>query len=158
MPNKGLESVKEHLGRDSRAMWRAVTEDLESACGWREIPPKPASIAHLTPSAIAELRASDDVTASHVLRAWNDSAVARSFAIADNINRMRGLLCLLRYWRKAERADPDDMEAAQGVLTVWHYARDHWGIQTPPTDSRLWDAYCEQHVLAMQHRKERESR
>ena len=131
---------------------------LEEACGWREIPPRPLAISHLTPTAIAELRASDDVSTSHVLRAWNESAVARSFAIADDINRMRGLLFLLRAWRNAQRADPDNDDTANSLLKVWHFARDHWGIMNPPFDSRQWDAYCEGHVLAMARRKERERR
>jgi hypothetical protein len=156
---KGLgSSMSEHLGMDTRAMWRTVTEHLETACGWRSIPQKPTEISHLTPLAIAELRASDDVTRSHILRAYNDSAVARSSAIADNISRLRGLLCCLRYWRKVQRANPDDMEAAQGVLTTWHFARDRWGIQNPPDDSRQWDSYSEAHVLAMADRMERGQR
>jgi len=154
MSKTGLASMKS-LTRDTMQLVRETTEALEAACGWKEIPPRPAAIANLTAATIAELRASDDVSSAHVLRAWNESAVARSFAIADNINRMRGLLWLLKRWRDAQRANPEDDETAKGLLKVWHFARDVWGIQTPPLDSRQWDAYCEGHVLAMMRRKER---
>ena len=145
------------IAGDVRSLFVRTTADLERACGWREIPPVPPAISHLTSSTIAELRAGDDATASHVLRAWNESAAARSSAIVDNINRMRGLLCCLRYWRQVQRADPDDIEACKNVLAVWSFARDHWGIQQPPADSRLWESYCESHVLAMRDRKERQA-
>lgn len=150
----GLASIKS-LQRDIRQLARETTAMLEEACGWRDIPPKPTEISHLTAEAIAELRASDDVSASHVLRVWNDSAVARSFAIADNISRMRGLLFLLRHWRDEQRSNPEDAEARNAVVKVWHFARDVWGIQTPPLDSRKWDPYCEHHVLEAMRRKER---
>lgn len=140
--------------RDTRSLVAATTAILEEACGWRDIPPKPAAICHLTPAAVAELRASDNVTTSHVLGAWNQSAVARGSAITDNIGRMRSVLYLLRYWRNAQRAKPDDGEACQAVLKVWAFARDHWGIVTPPMDAGQWDKYCETHVLAMMRRKE----
>jgi hypothetical protein len=151
---KGLVSIKS-LTRDTMQLVRETTAMLEAACGWKEVPPRPTEIAHLTAAAVAELRASDDVSSAHVLRAWNDSAVARSFAIADNISRMRGLLWLLRRWRDEQRKNPEDDETAKALLKVWHFARDVWGIQTPPLDSRQWDKYCEGHVLCMMRRKER---
>jgi hypothetical protein len=153
VPKTGLASIKS-LHRDTIQLVRETTAVLEEACGWKEIPPKPPAIANLTPRAVAELRASDDVGASHVLRAWNESAVARSFAIADNIGRMRCLLFLLKRWRDEQRGNPDDDDACQSLLKVWHFARDHWGIQTPPLDSRQWDAYCETHVMLMMKMKE----
>jgi hypothetical protein len=151
---KGLASMQS-LSRDTRSLWRETAQSLELACGWQPMTPKPDALADLTPSAIEKLRATDDANSHRLLVAWNQWAVARSFQIADNIGRMRGLLCLLRYWRRVQRADPDDIEAAQGVLTVWEFAKTHWGIQTPPEDSRLWPAYCEHHVIAMARRKER---
>jgi hypothetical protein len=140
---------------DTMQLVRQTTAMLEAACGWREIPLRPAAIANLTPAAVAELRASDDISNSHVLRVWNESALARGSAITDNINRMRGLLWLLKRWRDEQRSNPEDDDACQGLLKVWHFARDHWGIMNPPLDSRKWDAYCEAHVMTMMHRKER---
>lgn len=150
----GLASIKS-LNRDTRQLVRETTAMLEEACGWREIPAKPVEVADLSATAIAELRASDDISGSHLLRVYTESAVARSFAIADNISRMRGLLFLLRHWRDEQRSNPEDPEACASLQKVWHYARDVWGIRTPPFDSRQWDAYCENHVLVMMRMKER---
>jgi hypothetical protein len=152
--SRGLAKMKVS-NRDSHELVVATTEMLQEACGWRDVPPRPAVISHLTPAAVEELRATDDVTAAHVLSAWNESAIARSFAIADNIGRMRSVLYLLRYWRKRQRSDPDNAQACEAVLKVWAFARDHWGIVTPPMDAGLWDKYCEAHVLERAHRKER---
>lgn len=153
---KGLSPMSDLTG-STRALWRSVTANLELGCGWRPMTQRPDEFEDLTPSAIEKLRATDDINSHQLLVAWNQWAVARSFQIADNIGRMRGLLCLLRYWRQVQRANPHDLEACQGVLTVWAFCRDHWGIATPPPDPRLWDSYCEKHVRAMAARKEREA-
>lgn len=143
------------LHHDVRALIVATTASLEEACGWRTIPAKPFAVSHLDPSEIAKLRASDDIESSRLLRAYTESAVARSFAISDNIARMRSTLHLLRFWRQIQRQNPDDKEAADAVLKVWEFCKEHWGIQHPPTDPREWDSYCEAHVTATMRRKER---
>jgi len=146
------------LSRDTRSLWRETTQNLEAACGWRPVTPAPDEIADLTAPAIEKLRATDDINNRHVLTVWNQWTIARSFQIADNIGRLRALLRLVLYWRTLQRENPGDSEAAQGVLTGWHFARDHWGVQSPPIDPRRWDGYCETHVLEMVRRKEREAR
>lgn len=151
---RGLAKMKVS-DRDSHKLVVDTTAMLQEACGWRDIPPRSAVISHLTPAAVEELRATDDVTAAHVLSAWNESAIARSFAIADNIGRMRSVLYLLKYWRNRQRGDPNDRQAADAVLKVWAFARDHWGIVTPPMNAGEWDGYCEGHVLLMARKKER---
>lgn len=142
------------MTRDTRSLSRETTEHLELACGWQPLTSKPPAIAHLTASAIDKLRTSDDMNAAHLVTAWNEWAFARSFSVADNIGRMRSVLHLLRYWRRIQRQDPSDQEAHDAVQKVWAFARDHWGIVTPPTDARRWDAYCEDHVMTMAKRKE----
>lgn len=112
-----------------------VARELE-CCNAILVPKQPAHIRHLSVRDINELRSGSQLNDADraQLRDWNEWAVARSSAIAENVNRLRGLLWCYRVLVRASQDNESDRDAAGFYELVRDFLAEVWRIPNPPLD------------------------